>query len=96
MVYLVMSYLLCRNRVTDFATWKRVFDSHAGGHRDAGLRLLHLWRGLEEPENVFFLFEVLDMEKARGFIDGPSSAEAAEESGVLEGEFHFVESTDAY
>ena len=41
-----MIVMLCRNRVSDFAKWKGVFDSHARSHRDAGLDLKSLWSGL--------------------------------------------------
>jgi len=91
-----MVVMLCRNRVADFGKWKAIFASHAQAHRDAGLRLLHLWRGVDEPENVFFLFEVVSMGKARAFISNPSAAEAAKTSGVLEGEYHFLESSSGY
>lgn len=52
-----MIHMLVRNRVADFAKWKRIFDSHAEAHREAGLHLVHLWRSLEDQNNVFFLFE---------------------------------------
>jgi hypothetical protein len=85
-----MKYLLCRNRVTDFRRWRRVFDSHAGAHRAAGLLLTGLWRGAEKPGDVFFLFTVSDMRKARAFISAPGAAEAGKRSGVVEGEYHFI------
>jgi len=88
--------MLCRNRVADFAKWKAVFASHAQAHRDAGLRLMNLWRGLEDVNNVFFLFEVTDMTKARAFISNPAAGEAAKTSGVLEGDYHFLESSAGY
>jgi hypothetical protein len=88
-----MISLLCRNRVTDFPQWKAVFDSHAQAHRDSGLQLVNLWRSLEEPNNVFFVFEVTDMQKARAFISDAPAAEAAKASGVLDSEYHFVESS---
>ncbi len=47
--------MLCRNRGRDFATWKRIFDSHAQARREAGLTRVRLWRGREDPNNVFFL-----------------------------------------
>jgi hypothetical protein len=87
-----MHVMLCRNRVEDFATWKAVFDSHAEAHSDTGLRLMNLWRGLEEPNNIFFLFKITDIDKARAFIDQPEAAEAGRVSGVLDGEYHFLES----
>jgi hypothetical protein len=86
-----MSYLLCRNRVADFSRWKAVFASHESAHREAGLRLVNLWRSVEQPNNVFFLFEVASLDKARDFISNPEAAKAGEASGVIDGEYHFVE-----
>ena len=60
--------MLCRNRVADFETWKAVFDSHAGAHRTAGLKLVRFWRSVEDPNEVFFLFDVESLEKAQQFI----------------------------
>ncbi len=91
-----MVVMLCRNRVDDFARWKKVFDSHAEAHRAAGLRLLNLWRAVEDPNNVFFLFEVSAIERARAFISDPAAAEAGRTSGVLDGEYHFLESGPGY
>jgi hypothetical protein len=93
---LTMLVMLCRNRVADFSRWKAAFDSHAPAHRDAGLRLIDVWRGVEEPNNVFFLFEVASMDKARAFISNPAAAEAGKTSGVMEGEYHFLESGTGY
>lgn len=86
-----MTHMLCRNTVADFAKWKRVFDSHADAHREAGLKLEHVWRSIEDPNDVFFVFEVGDIEKARGFINAPGAAEVGKASGVIDGEYHFVE-----
>ena len=91
-----MLVMLCRNRVADFAKWKAVFASHAQAHRQAGLRLTNVWRGLEDPNNVFFLFEVTSLDKARAFISNPAAAEAGKASGVLDGEYHFLESSKGY
>jgi hypothetical protein len=88
--------MLCRNRVADFAKWKAVFACHAPAHREAGLLLLNLWRSVEEPNNVFLLFEVASLEKAQAFISNPAAAEAGKASGVLDGEYHFLESSTGY
>jgi len=91
-----MIYMLCRTRTVDFARWKTVFDSHAEAHRNAGLRLVRLWRSVEEPDNVFFLFEADSIDRARQFIDAPASAQAGEDAGVIDGEYHFVEEAPGY
>jgi hypothetical protein len=82
--------------VVDFERWKAVFASHAAAHREAGLRLIGMWRCVEEPNNVFFLFEVASMDKAREFIGNPEAAEAGEASGVMDGEYHFAEDAGGY
>ena len=88
-----MVVLLCRNRVADFAKWKAVFDANTPAARAAGLDLRNLWRKLEDPNNVFFLFEVASVERARAFLNDPASAEAGRTSGVEEGEYHFLENS---
>ena len=89
-----MIQMLCRNRVKDFDRWKAVFDSHSDAHRDHGLRLLNLWRDIEDPNNIFFLLEVRDIEKAKAFVNAPESARAGEEAGVIDGELYFVEAAE--
>jgi len=91
-----MTYLLCRNRVADFVRWKAVFASDAAAHQQAGLRLVSIWCTVGEPSNVFFMFEVASMDKAREFISNPEAAEAGEASGVIDGEYHFVEDAGGY
>jgi hypothetical protein len=93
---MLMTYMLCRNRVADFAHWKTVFASHATAHRDAGLRLVGVWRSTEEPNNVFFMFDVASMDRAMAFMRTPGAEEGREASGVLDGEFHFVEDAGGY
>jgi hypothetical protein len=91
-----MIVMLCRNRVSDFSQWKSVFDSHAQAHRNAGLHLKNTWRAVEEPNNVYFVFEVTDRAKAQTFISNPAAAEAANTSGVIDGEYHFLETAPGY
>lgn len=91
-----MIVMLCRNRVADFSQWKAVFDSHAQAHLAAGLRLRGFWLDVGDPKNVFFLFEVDSLDKARAFINAPEAAETGTASGVLDGEYRFLESSAHY
>lgn len=86
-----MTFMLCRNRVKDFKKWKAIFDSHCEAHKDEGMKLVKMWRAVDDPNNVFFLFDLESVEKAKAFISAPEAAEAGEESGVIDGEIHFVE-----
>ena len=91
-----MTYLLCRNRVANYRTWYRIFSSHKDAHQEAGLILEQLWREADNPENVFYLFRVDDLRKATAFISTPDAKDAARESGVVDGEYHFVEASALY
>jgi len=81
----------CRNKVADFEKWKAVFDSHTQAHREAGLILQHLWQNIDDPNDVFFLFEVEDISKAKAFITSPAAPDAKEKSGIIgEPEIYFL------
>ncbi len=95
-VGVTMTYMLCRNRVSDYSNWKAVFDSNAEAGRDAGLQLVNLWRSVDDPNNVFFMFEIANIDSARAFISNPAAEEAGKASGVVDGECHFVESAPGY
>ena len=85
-----MVRMLCRNKVADFGKWKAILDSHKNAHQQAGLTLESLWRGLEDPNNVFFVFAVADLNRAKAFISAPDAAKTGRDAGVLEGDYWFV------
>ncbi len=78
-----MYYLMCKHRVTDYAKWRQVFDSHAEAQRESGLHLLHVLRDTADPNLLVLLFKVDDVVKARAFTQVPSASESAETSGVI-------------
>jgi hypothetical protein len=82
--------LLVRNKVKDFDHWKSVFDANLEPPRAAGLTLGHMWRSVDDPQEVFFLFEVEDRGRAEAFMQAPESAATGIEAGVVTGEAHFV------
>ena len=82
--------LLVRNKVQEFDHWKNVFDANLEPPRAAGLALSLMWRSADDPNEVFFLFEVEDRGRAEAFMRAPESSATGEEAGVIEGEAHFV------
>lgn len=86
-----MLNMLVRNRVEDYSRWKGIFDSQDSAAREAGLYLTDLWRDVEDPNNVFFVFRVTDLEKSRAFTADPKSAEVGSAAGVIDGEIHYLE-----
>ena len=83
--------LLVRNRVKDVDRWKRVFDGDAARGAAAGLKVLHVWRSVDASDEVFFLLDIEDRDRAEAFMALPESAAVGVEAGVLEGEVSFLE-----
>ncbi len=86
-----MKRMLVRNKVKDFDVWKTIFDEQLAAAGEHGLKLENLWRVVDDPNNVFFIFTIDDLDRAHAFLNAPSSAEAGERSGVIDGEFWIVE-----
>lgn len=91
-----MVQMLCRNQVKNFATWRKIFSADARAHRAAGLILRSAWREKQDRNTVYFLFDVTDVRKAKAFIHAPDAKQQAMRSGVVGGEYHFLERTRLY
>jgi hypothetical protein len=79
-----MGYLLVRHKVKEFHEWKRVFDSHKDAQRCSGLKIEKVMRNLYDPDEVFLLFEVTDLAKARSFVFSPEVPNTQAQSGVVD------------
>jgi len=69
-----MQYMLVRNTVRDFDTWKVGFGADLA--RDAGLGVVRVRRSLDDPGQVHCLLSITDMDKAKDFVNDPASAAA--------------------
>ena len=50
-----------------------------------------LWQSVVDPNNVFFILDVADVDRANAFMARPESQEMGVKSGVIDGEFHYIE-----
>lgn len=78
-----MHYLLARHGVRDYAHWRRLFDADAPNQREAGMRVLDVFREPGDPDCAVFLFAVADRARAEAFMARPGGEKIAEEAGVL-------------
>ena len=88
--------LLVRNKVKDFSTWYAYFEADSAASAEYGVTLVRLWQTADDPNDVFFLLDVEDVDRANAFMARPESQEIGVKSGVIDGEVHFLEavSTD--
>ena len=62
-------HLLCHFETTDYAGWKRDFDSDMEKRMNAGLTLMQMWQGVDEPSQVTCLFEANDRARAESWLN---------------------------
>lgn len=82
--------LLVRNKVKDFSTWHRYFEEDSAAAAAYGVTLACLWQTADDPNDVFFLLNVEDVDRTNAFMARPESQEIGVKSGVIDGEFHFL------
>ena len=83
--------LLVRNKVKDFSTWRAHFDEDSSAAAEYGVTLASLWQTTDDPNNVFFLLDIEDVDRANAFMARPESQEIGVKSGVIDGEFYYLE-----
>ena len=86
-----MVQLLVRNRVKDFSEWHAYFMQDSVAAAEYGVTLARLWQTADDPNNVFFLLDIEDADRANAFMARPESQEIGVISGVIDGEFHYLE-----
>ena len=74
--------LLVRHKVSDFATWKTVYDAHLSARQKAGLKEEHLFHNADDPNEVVLLFSVEDFNKAKKFTASDDLPQAMKKAGV--------------
>lgn len=79
-----MPYLLIRHRVGDYATWKPGFDDHSDARRAAGSHSGRVLRNADDPSELFLLFEVVDLDRARAFVASDDTREKMQAAGVAD------------
>ena len=78
-----MAHMTIRHKVEDFPKWKLAFDAHRPAREEIGLKDLHLWRNVDDSNEVVILFEAADVDQARGFADSTDLKEAMKGAGVI-------------
>jgi hypothetical protein len=87
--------LLVRNKVKNFATWYAYFNEDRAAAAEYGVTLTNLWQSIDDPNTVFFVLDVEGVDRANAFMARPESQDICVKSGVIDGEFHYLEAVAA-
>ena len=72
------------HKVKDYATWRPYFDSDEERRIAHGVKTLKVLQHAEDPNHVFLLMEVADLEKLQQFFNDPAMGPIMEKAGALE------------
>jgi len=77
-----MIHIMIRQKVTDYAQWKAVFDAGSETRAAASSKKGHIFRDADDPSIVTLLGHYHDDEKDLAMMQSPELAERMKEAGV--------------
>jgi quinol monooxygenase YgiN len=80
----IMTKVLIRHRVNDYAAFKAVFDDFAGTRKSAGEKSFLILHHAKDPKDLVLLFEWDNQANAEKFFVSPALKSAMQRAGVAE------------
>ena len=77
-----MYRVLVRHKVLDYLRWKSVFDGCIPSMSENGFEKATIFRNADNPNEVFVLGEINDVQKVRQFFQSEEVAEKMQRAGV--------------
>jgi heme-degrading monooxygenase HmoA len=77
-----MPHMLVHYKVRDFGKWKPFFDRYESTRKTSGSKSAQVFRNIEDPTDVFILFEWDSVENARKFSMSEDLKKTREQAGV--------------
>jgi len=74
--------MFIRHEVTDYASWRKVYDAFDTERRDLGVTAHAVYRLVEQPHDVTVWHEFKTIEAARAFAVSPNLKRAMQNAGV--------------
>jgi hypothetical protein len=79
------TYLVVRQKVRDYAQWKREFDScHDNFSRDYGFKGTWISRNADDANEIIVTVACTDLERAREFVASKDLKDAMKRAGVAD------------
>ncbi len=79
-----MPFVLVRHKVSDYDTWKPVYDEDAGNRKAHGCKGARVLRNANNPNEVIVITEFSDHEDAHGFTESPELRERMQRGGIAD------------
>ena len=79
-----MNYGLIRRKVADFSKWKAIYDSNEPTRQEAGVKEKYVLHNVDDPNEVFTIFELEDVQKAREFFGSAALRAGMQQAGTVD------------
>jgi heme-degrading monooxygenase HmoA len=76
-------FTLVHLKVQDYDAWRAVFEANEQLRLAGGSKGAHVFRGLDDPNEVIFTVTWDDSDKARAFVASDAVREAMTKAGVI-------------
>lgn len=90
-----MAHVLIIHEVTDYASWKRVFDEAADLRKGAGEISFQVLRYELDANRIVHFSEWTSTDDARSFFESPELVRIREQAGVVSPEFIYLDELDS-
>ncbi|MDQ3015446.1 MAG: hypothetical protein M3R25_01800 [Bacteroidota bacterium] len=77
-----MNVVAIKHTVKDFDTWKAAYMAHDSVRNAHGLATLTMGRGMDDPNTVYIVHTMSDMQKAKDFLALPDLKAVMDSAGV--------------
>jgi quinol monooxygenase YgiN len=77
-----MSYVLAKLNVEDYPRWKTAFDERKATRKEIGSKEAHLFRNLDDKNDVVILFDWKDLASARKYMESDDIREYLKNAGA--------------
>ncbi len=74
--------IVIRHTVADYDKWRPIFDADSTARKEAGMHLIGVDRGIDNPNEINIPFMIEDVAKVKAFAADPRLKEVMEKSGV--------------
>ena len=78
-----MANLLVHHKVEDYNKWKPFFDEHSSFRSQMGSKGGRVFRSINDPNDLFILFEWDSIENAQKFGQSDNLKETMKKAGVI-------------
>jgi quinol monooxygenase YgiN len=91
-----MTRVLVNHKVSDYPTWKKVFDNFVDTRKAGGEKSFSIMHPTDDPNNLILLFDWDSMDNAKKFFASPELKSAMERAGVAEAPtFNYLQEEDS-